>query len=135
LRRLLTGAVLIACMAVTPVLTEQAEAASYNPFSWGQCTWYAFNMRPDLAGSVWGNASNWSYAARVSGQAVGYQPQAGALAVFQPGVQGAWGAGHVAYVTAVGNNGWFQVSEMDFPYAGRVSYRWAHSGSGVSFIY
>jgi len=134
LRRLLASVVIVAVLAVMPVLTETADAAGYNPFYWGQCTWYAYNMRPDLAGHLWGNASNWPYAARVSGDAVGTSPRAGALVVFQPGVQGAWGTGHVAYVTAVGSNGWFQVSETDYPYPGQVTYRWAQSGWGVTFI-
>jgi surface antigen len=66
-------------------------------------------------------------------------PRANATVVFQPGVQGAGGAGHVAHVVAVYPGGWFLVSEMNFYWNGggwaRVDYRYAHMGSGVSFIY
>lgn len=136
-RRLLGGAAMLVLMSGAPVLAESAGARAYyvSSFPAGQCTWYASQMRPDLAGEVWGNASNWASAARASGHATGNSPQAGALAVFQPGVQGAWGAGHVAYVAAVGGNGSFLVNEMDFPYAGRVTTRWARAGGGVTFIY
>ena len=135
MRKLVTIAALIVAMVILPILSQDADAAGYNPFYWGQCTWFAFSMRPDLSGTVWGNAANWAYSARVSGDSVGYYPQVGAIVVFQPYVQGAWGLGHVGYVTAVGNNGWFQLAEMHFPYYGRVTYRWAHAGWGVSFIY
>lgn len=136
-RRLLAGAALLVLMSLAPMLAERAGARAYyaSYFPYGQCTWYASQMRPDLMGDVWGNAANWAYAARASGRATGYNPQVGAVAVFQPGVQGAWGAGHVAYVAAVGANGWFLVREMDFPYAGQVTSRWAHAGGGVTFIY
>ena len=58
--------------------------------------------------------------------------------MFEPGVQGASGLGHVAHVEAVYGNGTFLVSEMAF-YGfgggwGRVSYRIAHTSWGVSFI-
>ena len=136
-RRVLAGAALLVVMTLTPMLAETAGAHAYyaSSFTPGQCTWYAFHMRPDLAGSVWGNAGNWSAAARASGQPTGKVPRVHAVVVFQSGVQGAWRTGHVGYVTAVGANGTFRVSEMDFPIPGRVTSRWARSGRGVSFIY
>lgn len=106
-----------------------------NLFPYGQCTWWAIQKRPDLSGSVWGNAWQWAAEARSSGRAVGAVPRVGAIAVFQPGVEGADWYGHVGYVTAVGSNGWFQVSEMNFYGWARVDLRWAHDGWGVSFIY
>lgn len=136
-RRVLAGAALLTVMTLAPMLAETAGARSsyVSAFTPGQCTWYAFNMRPDLAGHVWGNAGNWAAAARASGQPTGTVPRVHAIVVFQAGVQGAWRTGHVGYVTAVGPNGTFRVSEMDFPVPGRVTSRWAHSGRGVSFIY
>jgi hypothetical protein len=63
----------------------------------------------------------------------------GATVVFQPGVQGASGGGHAAHVEAGFKNGWFLVSEMSFYWNGggwgRISFRYAHTGSGVAFIY
>ncbi len=113
----------------------QFAEAAWNPFPYGQCTWWVANMRPDIIGSVWGNAWQWTSQASWSGFKTGYYPVRGAIAVFQPYTEGAGWLGHVAYVTAVGSNGWFQVSEMNFPWWGRVTYRWAHTGWGVSFIY
>jgi surface antigen len=87
-----------------------------------------------------GNAGKWSLNARSRGLAVGATPRVGATAVFAPGVQGASAVGHVAHVVAVSGTR-FQVSEMNFyggtPHGGfgKVDYRWAHTGSGVSFIY
>lgn len=136
-QRLLVGAALLVVMTLAPVLAETAGARSYytSSFTPGQCTWYAFHMRPDLAGHVWGNAGNWASAARASGTPIGTTPEVGAVVVFQGGVQGAWGGGHVGYVTAVGAYGTFRVSEMNFPIPGRVTSRWAHAGRGVTFIY
>ncbi len=129
----ITAALALTLLAVlTPA--KPAEAG-WNYFPYGQCTWWAMHERPDLSGSVWGNAWHWAYEARWSGWTEGYYPSRGSIVVFQPGVRGAGWYGHVAYVRAIGYNGWFQVSEMNFPYWGHVTYRWTHTGWGVSFIY
>jgi surface antigen len=103
----------------------------------GVCTWYAWYRRQDRG--LLSNASNWAAAARARGIPTGSSPAAGATAVFQPGVQGAGGGGHVAHVERVLGGGWFIVSDMNFYFNGggwgRVSYRYAHSGPGVSFVY
>jgi surface antigen len=67
------------------------------------CTWYAKEKRPDLP---WfedddGMALNWPRAARLCGFQVDGEPAAGAVAVFPPGANGAFEAGHVAYVEEV----------------------------------
>lgn len=130
MRKWLVGVFTAALLVLVPMAS--AEASS---FPWGQCTYWAAQMRPDIAASVSGNAWYWGTAAANAGFTVNGSPTVGSIAVFQPGVEGAWGAGHVAYVTSVGNSGWFQVSEMDFPYYGQVTYRWAHTGWGVTFIH
>jgi len=103
----------------------------------GVCTWYAWERRQDRG--FLSNAANWANAARARGIPTGSSPAAGATAVFAPGVQGAGGGGHVAHVERVLGGGWFIVSEMNFYFNGggwgRVSYRYAHSGPGVSFVY
>lgn len=113
--------------------------AGYHAYSirGGQsCTWWPQHVRglPSL-----GNAAQWTYNAARRGFGTGYSPRAGSTVVFQPGVQGAGGLGHVAQVERVYGNGWFLVSEMNFSWNGggygRVSYRYAHTGGGVSFIY
>jgi hypothetical protein len=111
----------------------------YYWWAWGQCTWWAQHMRSDENLKGMGNARYWAAGAAARGYRVGGNPAAGATVVFQPGVQGAGGAGHVAHVVAVYPGGWFLVSEMNFYWNGggwaRVDYRFAHAGPGVSFIY
>jgi surface antigen len=103
----------------------------------GGCTWYAWYRRQDRG--LLSGAANWAYTARARGIPTGSAPAAGATAVFAPGVQGAGGGGHVAHVERVLGGGWFIVSEMNFYFNGggwgRVSYRYAHSGPGVAFVY
>jgi hypothetical protein len=111
----------------------------YYPNSFGQCTWWAQYERQDENLAYMGNASDWAAVAAQRGLHVGDQPAPGATVVFQPGVQGAGGGGHVAHVIAVYPDGWFLISEMNFYWNGggwgRVDYRYAHSGAGVEFIY
>jgi surface antigen len=102
----------------------------------GWCTWYAWYRAPALTGL--GNAWQWAANARARGLPVSSVPQVGATAVFQPGVQGAGGGGHVAHVEAVLGGGWLLVSEMNFAWNGGgfglVDYRYVHTGPGVLFI-
>ncbi len=108
-------------------------------WAFGQCTWWAQNKRRDENLMHMGNAQFWAAGARARGYQISSTPRAGATVVFQPGVQGAGGAGHVAHVEKVYPNGWFLVSEMNFYWNGggwgRVDYRLAHTGWGVQFIY
>ena len=105
--------------------------------AFGTCTWYAWYRRQDRG--FLSSAANWANTARARGIPTGTAPAAGATAVFAPGVQGAGGGGHAAHVEQVLGGGWFIVSEMNFYFNGggwgRVSYRYAHSGPGVSFVY
>lgn len=113
-----------------------------DPYSYefGVCTWWAWYARRDepQLGTL-GSATNWVSAARAKGMSVGYTPAVGASVVFQPGVQGAGGGGHVGHVEQLLGGGWFIISEMNFYWNGggwgRVDYRYAHVGSGVTFIY
>ena len=106
---------------------------------YGACTWYAWYRHQGEPLMQLGMARDWAYNAPRYGLRTGYAPAVGATAVFQPGVQGASGGGHAAHVEAVYSNGWFLVSEMSFYWNGGgwgiVSYRYAHTGPGVSFIY
>lgn len=108
-----------------------------GPYAWGNCTQYAW-YRAQYLGSGLGNAESWAYNAARRGFTVSSTPRVGATVVFQPGVQGAGGLGHVAHVEAVYANGWFLISEMYFFWNGggygRVDYRYAHTGWGVQFI-
>ncbi|HLY63888.1 MAG TPA: CHAP domain-containing protein, partial [Chloroflexota bacterium] len=109
---------------------------SSNYFPWGQCTYWAAQERPDIGSRVIGNAASWIYSARAAGLATGSVPRVGAVVVYQPGAQGAAWTGHVAYVTSVAGDGvHFTISEMNFPYWGRVTSRASWAGGGVGFIY
>lgn len=105
----------------------------------GSCTWYAQHRRMDEPLMQLGNAWQWAFNARWHGLRTGTMPAVGATVVFQPGVQGASGIGHVGHVEAVYANGWFLESAMSTYWNGggwgRVSYVYAHTGYGVSFIY
>lgn len=115
------------------------DVNNYYYWAFGQCTWWAQYKRQDENLTHMGNAQYWASGAAARGYRVGSVPAAGATAVFQPGVQGAGGAGHVAHVEAVYPQGWFLISEMNFYWNGggwgRVDYRYVHTGWGVQFIY
>lgn len=115
------------------------DVGGFYSWAFGQCTWWAQYERRDENLMHMGNAQYWASGARSRGYTVGTTPRAGSTVVFQPGVQGAGGAGHVAHVVKVYPNNWFLISEMNFYWNGggwgRVDYRFAHAGSGVQFIY
>lgn len=112
-----------------------------DPYSnvYGVCTWYAWYRDRGLPLSKLGQSGTWSYTAPKLGLSVGTKPVVGATVVFQPGVEGAGGTGHVGHVETVLGGGWFIISEMNFYWNGggwgRVDYRYVYVRSGVSFIY
>ncbi len=81
-----------------------------NGYAYGNCTWWAKYMRPDLPSNL-GNANMWAYNARNRGYAVDNTPSAGA--VFQ--TSAGW-AGHVGYVESVNGDGSITVTEMNYNY-------------------
>ncbi len=103
-------------------------------------------MRPDVGAAIWGgamispvknyNAANWLIIAKSVGLKTGAKPVPGAIAVYQPFVQGAASTGHVAHVTAVDPDGThFTVDEVNFPIPGLLDSRDSSVEPGVSFIY
>jgi len=116
-----------------------ASSGGYYWWAFGQCTWWAQYKKQNENLTHMGNAMYWASSAAARGYRTGGVPRAGSTVVLQPGVQGAGGAGHVAHVEAVYPGGWFLMSEMNFYVNGggwgRVDYRFAHSGWGVTFIY
>lgn len=127
----------------------------------GQCTDYVAARRPDViervdiwaystyllghSGSLnldWA-AKNWTANAQRAGLPIGTVARPGAVVVFQPGAYGATSLGHVAYVSAVGRDGSFTVSEMHAPAVGRVTSRHFNAGTAramstdprITFIY
>jgi surface antigen len=112
-----------------------------DPYSsyFGFCTWYAWYRYQGEPLMRMGNAAAWAWNAPAYGLHTGTTPVVGATAVFQPGVEGAGGGGHVGHVEAVLGGGWFIVSEMNFSWNGggwgRVDWRYVYVTSGVTFIY
>lgn len=107
-------------------------------YGFGACTWGAAYLARHNAYGL-GNAASWAYNARRHGLPTGFAPRVNATVVFQPFVQGAGGGGHVAHVVRVINSYWFVVEDMNFWWNGggwnRWSFRYAHVGWGVTFIY
>jgi LysM repeat protein len=107
--------------------------------SFGQCTWWAAHKRPDEFFWGIGDAWTWADGAPRRGYIVTDYPVPNATVVFQPGVQGALGAGHVAHVEQILPGGWILISEMNFFWNGggwgRVDYRYITAGPGVVFIH
>lgn len=138
LRRLLAAVGLAGCLLSTLTQAPVADAApaAYNHFYWGQCTWFAASVRPDIGAVVWGNAADWLSSAQRVGLKTGVTPKLGAIVVYQPGADGAWSFGHVAHVLSVSADGnQFTIDEMNWVGLGRVSQRISHTAPGVAFIY
>lgn len=102
-------------------------ATSGNGYSYGYCTWYVKNQRPDLPNNL-GSANTWYSRAAAQGYSVGYSPRVGAAAEALTGYM------HVAYVTAVHGDGTITVSEMNFNGWNVVSSRRV-SASAFRYIY
>ncbi|HEU5349697.1 MAG TPA: CHAP domain-containing protein [Ktedonobacterales bacterium] len=126
---------------VKPAGYDAYSMSSHGFYSgwFGWCTWYAAYRHQNEPLMRLGNADTWAWNAPKYGLKTGTHPAVGATVVFQPHVQGASGVGHVGHVEKVYSNGWFLISEMSFYWNGggwgRVSYRYVHTGAGVSFIY
>ena len=108
------------------------SAASYdgsNTYSYGYCTWYVKNRRGASLPSMLGNANTWYSRASAMGMSVGSTPQAGAVGTTTRGA-----LGHVVYVESVNGDGSINISEMNAPTWGAVTYRTA-SASEFVYIY
>lgn len=119
---------------------SNVAVSGYNPFPYGQCTWWADQRYYQLHRVFvpWHtNANAWQWTARASefGWSVSAVPHIGDIMVLQPGVQGAYYMGHVAVVEQVLSDGRFMASSMNWG-ANRwgVSDAQFYAGPGVSFI-
>ncbi len=111
-----------------------------NFFPYGQCTWWANQRYHQLHGLFvpWttnANASQWNKHAYQFGWRVSNTPTVGSIIVLQPGVQGAYGLGHVGVVEQVLANGSVIVSQMNWgAHTGWVTETQFQPGPGVTFI-
>lgn len=127
--------VAVALPAVTPGIQKPVSApaaASYdgsNTYDYGYCTWYVKNRRGASLPNMLGNANMWYWNAQRTGLSTGSEPAAGAVGTTTRGA-----LGHVVYVESVNGDGTIQISEMNAPTWGAVTYRKALASEFV-YIY
>jgi surface antigen len=113
--------------------SPSVPTASSNRYTYGYCTWYAFNRRVQLGlpvGTMWGNAVSWAWAATQEGYLVDHTPAVGAI------IQNGGGLGHVAIVEAVNGNGTITISEMNGPAGWNViGYRTITNPGAFNYIH
>lgn len=110
-----------------------------NVFPYGVCTWWANQRYFQLHGTFvpWTtNANAWQWVARAEDfhWNVSSQPTQGAIMVLQPGVEGAYGLGHVAVVERVLPGGRVVASNMNWGGTSNITDAEFSPGPGVSFI-
>lgn len=121
-----------AATTLAPETPGVAPLRSYdgsNTYDYGYCTWYVKNRRGASIPNSLGNANQWYSRAAGMGMAVGSVPRAGAVGTTTRGY-----AGHVVYVESVNGDGSINISEMNAPTWGGVTYRTA-SASEFLYIY
>lgn len=116
------------------IIPSNYNAKAGNAYAWGNCTWYVYNLRPDI-GSFWGNASSWAVSARAAGYRVDGTPTVGSIAQWNPYASGHSGYGHVAYVESVNSDGTITISEMNVRGTGVTSRRTVSASSVSNFIH
>lgn len=104
----------------TPVVHEEVKPSvlsvshdQSNTYPVGQCTWGVKLLAP-WVGNYWGNANQWGDSARRAGFRTGHTPQVGSVIVFPNVMYEGENYGHVAYVTAVNNDGTIEVLEANW---------------------
>lgn len=97
----------LTCYGYTSITSH--FVCNISPYNSGNCVWWGAYKRPDIAaiisGSGW-DGGQWYDKLSSLGFDVGQTPKVGAIAEFSS-------PGHVAYIESLGENGSFNVSEMD----------------------
>lgn len=115
--------------ATTAGVAPLRDYGGGNTYDYGYCTWYVKNRRGASIPNSLGNANTWYSRAAGAGMAVGSTPKAGAVGTTTRG-----SLGHVVYVESVNADGTINISEMNAPTWGAVTYRTASAGEFV-YIY
>jgi surface antigen len=105
-----------------------------NTYSYGYCTWHASNRRAAIGRPIpnrMGNAIAWARAAASIGYAVDGNPRAGDV-LWHKNIGG---AGHVAFVEGVNDDGSLLVSDMNYPRWGKVTYRTVPSSDFGKYLF
>ncbi len=105
-----------------------------NTYSYGYCTWHASNRRAAIGRPIpnrMGNAIAWARAASSIGYAVDGNPRAGDV-LWHKNIGG---AGHVAFVESVNDDGSIRVSDMNYPSWGKVTYRTVSSSEFGKYLF
>jgi surface antigen len=111
-----------------------------NAFPFGECTWWADQRYYQLHRIFvpWRTdafAANWVNQAHQFGWHISNVPIVGAILVLQPGIQGAYSAGHVGVVERLLGNGAVIASSMNWGVDPRVvTDHTFYPGPGVAFI-
>jgi surface antigen len=120
IRRALITLVAAAVLVPSPA-TAATDRSRQDWFAYGQCTWLAYNKRPDIVnygaehnGFYHWDGWEWSGHARVEGYSVTRKPRKGDIAVWQAHVAGAGSKGHLAYVRALYSKGRVGIVEMNW---------------------
>lgn len=113
--------------ATAPAPIAAGNYGGGNTYDYGYCTWYVKNKRGSSLPNGLGNANTWYSRAYGMGMAVGSTPRPGAVGTTTRGE-----FGHVVYVESVNGDGSIQISEMNAPTWGAVTYRKANAGE---FLY
>jgi len=112
--------------------TGSATYGGYNGYDFGYCTYWVAKLRASAGNPVptnLGNASTWAVRAAGMGLPTGTTPRVGAAVVTKTS-----GAGHVAYVTAVNDDGTITISEMNHNGWNRVNSR-TLADTGFRYVY
>jgi N-acetylmuramoyl-L-alanine amidase len=112
--------------------TGSASYGGYNGYDFGYCTYWVAKLRSQNGNAVptnLGNAATWAVRAAAMGLPTGTTPRIGAAVVTSTK-----GAGHVAYVTGVNDDGTITISEMNHAGWNKVDTR-TLADTGFRYVY
>lgn len=99
-------------------------------YTFGNCTQFVAGTFA-WVGAHWGNGCQWADSAKAQGLTVTKQPTAGAIAVYDCGLAGSNGNGHVAVVQKLNSDGSFLLNEVNWNAFNTVDTRQESLGSAT----